>query len=79
MSKQDWFRKTTWSEADQADFWSHLRRSRTIFNKAQYLRIQANYLSNRFPTVSLELIEVMIKDFPSRFELASAELLRGEI
>jgi hypothetical protein len=40
----DWYRKTTWSEADQADFFARFKRSRTPYNKAQYLRIQANYL-----------------------------------
>jgi hypothetical protein len=40
----DWFRKTSWSETDQADFFARLKRSRGASNKAQYLRIQASHL-----------------------------------
>ena len=41
MSKDDWFRRTTWSDEDERAFFARLVRSRGIFRKAQYLRIQA--------------------------------------
>jgi len=40
----DWHRKTTWSEADQVGFFARLKRSRTAYNNAQYLRIPAKSL-----------------------------------
>jgi len=79
MAKTDWFRKTTWTEADQADFWQHHRRSRTLYNKAQYLRIQAGYLSARYPEASLEMLDKLLAEFPSPPELASTELQRAKI
>jgi tetratricopeptide (TPR) repeat protein len=74
----DWFRKTTWSEADQADFFARLKRSRGDGMKAQFLRIQAYHLEE---TQSLELVRVavtlldkMLIEFPqaSPSELPSA-------
>jgi tetratricopeptide (TPR) repeat protein len=72
----DWYRKTTWGEADQVDFFARLKRSRTAYNKAQYLRIQANYLegvgSNEMLKASLELLDKMFAEFPEQTQLASA-------
>jgi tetratricopeptide (TPR) repeat protein len=72
----DWYRKTTWSEADQADFFARLKRCRTAYNKAQYLRIQANHLegvgSHEMFRASLELLEKMFAEFPEQTQLASA-------
>jgi tetratricopeptide (TPR) repeat protein len=72
----DWFRKTTWSEADQADFFARLKRCRTACNKAQYLRIQASHLegvdSTEMLKVALELLEKMFAEFPEQTQLASA-------
>ena len=73
----DWFRKTTWSEADQADFFAHLKRSRGVGNKAQYLRIQASHLEETHKPeliqVALTLLDKMLTDFPEQGELASAQ------
>jgi tetratricopeptide (TPR) repeat protein len=72
----DWFRKTSWSEADQADFFVRLKRCRTAYNKAQYLRIQAFHLegvgSYEMLRASLELLEKMFAEFPEQTQLASA-------
>jgi tetratricopeptide (TPR) repeat protein len=72
----DWFRKTTWSEADQADFFARLKRSRSVGNKAQYLRIQAGHLESvgtpEFLRAAITLLDKMLVDFPSRFEMATA-------
>jgi tetratricopeptide (TPR) repeat protein len=71
----DWFRKTTWSEADQVDFFARLKRSRTVGNKAQYLRIQASHLeevgSPELVRAALTLLEKIFTEFPVQFELAS--------
>ena len=72
----DWFRKTTWSEADQADFFARFKRSRTAYNKAQYLRIQACHLegvgSQELLKASLTLLDKMLAEFPEKTQLASA-------
>ena len=72
----DWFRKTTWSEADQADFFARLKRCRTAYNKAQYLRIQASHLegigSLEMLKAALELLDKMFAEFPKQTQLASA-------
>jgi tetratricopeptide (TPR) repeat protein len=72
----DWFRKITWSEADQADFFARLKRSRTAGNKAQYLRIQAYHLegvgSPELLKASLTLLDKMLAEFPEQTQLASA-------
>lgn len=44
MAREDWYRRQTWSEDDQRNFFDRLKRSRGDYNKAQYLRIQALYL-----------------------------------
>src|SRR3569833_1043991 len=72
----DWFRKTTWSESDQAQFFARLQRSRSTAKKAQYLRIQAHHLeeagSPELLGVALNLLEKVLNEFPATFELAQA-------
>jgi tetratricopeptide (TPR) repeat protein len=72
----DWYRKTTWSEADQVDFFARFKRSRTAYNKAQYLRIQAYYLegvgSPELLKASLILLDKMLAEFPKHPDLACA-------
>jgi len=72
----DWYRKTSWSEANQADFFTRLKRSRTVYNKAQYLRIQAYHLegigSPELLKASLALLGKMLAEFPDKTQLASA-------
>jgi tetratricopeptide (TPR) repeat protein len=72
----DWYRKTTWSETDQADFFARFKRSRTAYNKSQYLRIQACHLegvgSPELLKASLALLDKMLAEFPDKTQLASA-------
>jgi len=72
----DWYRKTTWSEADQANFFARFKRSRTACNKSQYLRIQAYHLegvgSPELLKASLTLLDKMLAEFPEKTQLASA-------
>lgn len=44
MGTADWYRRSTWSEADQADFRKRLNRARPS-SRVQYLRIQAHHLA----------------------------------
>lgn len=55
MGRDDWYRNTDWSAATEAAFRDKLSRSRT--SRAQYLRIQASYLTCGHPQAALALIE----------------------
>lgn len=54
MGKQDWFRNKVWNPAIEVDFQQRLRRAR---NKSQYLRVQAYYLAESYPQVTLDLLD----------------------
>jgi tetratricopeptide (TPR) repeat protein len=70
MAKDDWFRRTTWTDQDRDEFQARLARSRGAANKAQYLRIQAYHLAEaREYEVALELLEQLLKEYPEAFEL----------
>lgn len=81
MSKRDWFRKTSWSLEDKADFFAHLHRARPK-NRAQYLRIQAHHLqeigSPETLYASLELLELIFRDYPVESQIATAYHLRAQ-
>ena len=51
----DWFRNTDWSPEIEDQFFRKLGRARS--QKAQYLRIQASYLSEQKPEISLSLLD----------------------
>ena len=82
MGHEDWYRKTTWSPEDQKAFFARLNRSRTSYNKAQYVRIQVLHLQ-RVGTSSMllsaiELIEIMLEKWPESSQLASAYLQKAQ-
>lgn len=73
MSKVEWFRRTTWSDADREDFNAHLKRSRGAGNKAQYLRIQGFHLAEAgHHSAAIELLDRLFAEFPQAIELAQA-------
>jgi tetratricopeptide (TPR) repeat protein len=79
MSTTEWFRRTTWSDADREDFNAHLRRSRGARNKAQYLRIQACHLAEAGRHAdAIELLDRLFAEFPERFELAQSHAQKAD-
>ena len=82
MAQNDWYRRTTWTEADQEAFFARMNRSRSAYNKDQYLRIQALYLqqvgTNEMLRAALELLDSLFEQSPDSFELASAYLQKAE-
>ena len=70
MAKIDWYRRTTWTEADKVDFYLRLKRSH---DKTQYLRIQASTLASAGNyAVAIELLNELLEFYPKISELASA-------
>ncbi|ELP32924.1 tubulin-specific chaperone D, partial [Rhodopirellula baltica] len=79
MSNDDWYRRTTWTEADSTAFQARLKRSRGTYHKAQYLRIQAHYLANaKLAQDAVELLDQLFADFPDPSQLAQAHLQYAE-
>jgi tetratricopeptide (TPR) repeat protein len=76
MAKTEWFRRTTWSAEDAADFAARLKRSRGMFHRAQYLRIQALHLERTeegsLLLVALGLLQQLITEYPDPSQLAEA-------
>jgi len=79
MARDDWYRRTTWSDRDREEFNARLKRSRGDFHKAQYLRIQAFHLSQvGLHTAAIELVDRLLAEFPVDFEMASAHQQKTE-
>ncbi len=82
MGRVDWFRRTTWTSRDRAEFYARLDRSRSVFHKAQYIRIQALHLQEtserELVTEAIVLLDDLVARFPYPGELASAQLQRAE-
>ncbi|MBK9032219.1 MAG: hypothetical protein IPL61_13020 [Myxococcales bacterium] len=82
MGRDDWYRRTTWSATDRAEFYARLNRSRTLEAKAQYLCIQAGHLQETGDcdriAAAVELLDDLVARFPCTFQLTMAHLQRAE-
>jgi tetratricopeptide (TPR) repeat protein len=79
MARDDWYRRSTWSAADQEEFFTRLKRSRTPENKSQYLRIQAGYLAEAGKhAAAVALLDQLFREFPGRFEAAQSHWQKAE-
>lgn len=83
MANKDWFRKESWSPVDEADFFAHLKRARTPFNKAQYLRVQALTLSDTgnldHARTAISLAQRCLNEFPGEFwQIARCHKIIGD-
>lgn len=79
--RHEWFRHSTWSDADRAEFEMRLARARAS-SRAQYLRIQALHLAEagdpELVGVALQLLDRLLRDYPDTLQLASAHEQRAE-
>jgi hypothetical protein len=77
----DWFRRHTWTEDDQAAFHARLRRCRSAFHRAQYARIQAYELhaagGARYAQDALRLLDMIVESWPEEAN-ASVHQQRAE-
>src|SRR4051812_28154393 len=77
----EWYRRTTWSAADREDFEAHLTRSRGVYYKSQYLRIQAGHLQEATPALYREalcLLERVFGEWRHDSQVAGALFQKAE-
>ena len=79
----DWYRRQTWTEVDEKEFFEKLGRARKD-GRAQYLRIQAVTLIDTYDKNLLKVAETllskMLKEYPeNNFERGSALYSLGDI
>jgi tetratricopeptide (TPR) repeat protein len=80
MSKLEWFRRATWTDADREDCNTRLKRSRGTGNKAQYLRVQAIHLAEAgHHQGAIELLDRVFAEFPDRIQLALAHAQKADL
>lgn len=78
---KDWFRKSTWTKSDAADFDARLQRARPL-GRAQYLRIQAFHLwetgGDAEIRAALGLVERLLRDYSNNIQVPLALHLQGQ-
>jgi tetratricopeptide (TPR) repeat protein len=79
MATDDWFRRKSWTDRDRSEFYERLSRCRTLFHKAQYLRIQAFELAASGEVHgAMELLSRLFDEFPEKSQLAQAHVQMAE-
>jgi tetratricopeptide (TPR) repeat protein len=77
---KDWFRRSTWTASDRAEFEARLARAR-VSGRAQYLRIQAVHLEETgrddLLPPAVELLQRVVSTFPESIDVAPAHHLLG--
>jgi hypothetical protein len=81
MARDDWFRRKSWTQQDQSEFFLRLSRARG-HKKAQDLRIQALELfeveNAALTAAALELIRQHLAEFSDPYERTQAHLLAAK-
>ena len=79
MSSTEWFRRTTWTDADRVDFNARLKRSRGASSKAQYLRLQALHLAEAgHYDGAIELLDRLLAEFPDSIDVAQGHAQKAD-
>jgi len=81
MSDDNWYRKKVWTPKTREEFFKRLQRSRISYHKAQYALIQAETLAKTGKleayVSALELIDMLLAEWPKDAQLARAQLVRA--
>lgn len=75
MGRDDWYRNDDWNPDIEAAFFGRLKKSRS--ERAQYLKIQAQYLTTTHPEVALSLIQRYFETGDD-FLIAPAHVIEAE-
>ena len=67
MGQHDWYRNKEWSDDIELAFRARLSRSRDLYNKTQYLRIQASYLLSSIDPITQSVGVTMMNEVISSF------------
>lgn len=82
MHKDDWFRSSSWDEADQTLFQQKLARARGADSKSQYARIKALSLQQTKEPAKIRaaigLLEHILAEWPDVFDTSSVLLQLAE-
>jgi tetratricopeptide (TPR) repeat protein len=82
LGKVEWYRRSTWTPDDQAAFYARLKKSRSFYNKSQYLRLQAAALqqvgTEPLLLAALTLLDQLAREYPDPSQLACAHHQRAE-
>lgn len=79
MSSTEWFRRTTWTDADRVDFNARLKRSRGASSKAQFLRLQALHLAEAgHHDGAIELLDRLLTEFPDSIDIAQGHAQKAD-
>jgi len=83
MSKIDWYINPNWNEQIETEFEIRLKKSRSNFHRAQYLKTQAYCLLNSdiksFQEKGIELMNRLFKDYPNeKFSIIQGNELLGD-
>lgn len=82
MGADDWYRGKRWNDAVREEFFKRLKRARSVYNQAQYLRIKADYLYDKKKpenlAAAIELVDTMISEYPDDTQLAAGNLLKAK-
>lgn len=75
MAADDWFRNSIWNDEVETLFYQKLERARS--QKHQYMVIQASYLKDGFPKVTLRLIDEYFESREDKFHDAQAYCIQA--
>ncbi|RKS42569.1 hypothetical protein BC962_3236 [Gillisia mitskevichiae] len=83
MSKNDWYINSIWNEQIETEFEIRLKKSRSNFHKAQYLRTQAYCLLNSdiksFQEKGIQLMNRLFEDYPNeKFNVIQGNEMLGD-
>ena len=75
MGRDDWYRRSNWTDVDREEFFKRLNRSRSDSNKHQYTAIQGRYLLEAgIVEPAIELILMAVTEWPDPIFMASSHL-----